>query len=325
MLTPEAAISAVEGAFGLALDGTLAPYPSYINRVYGLRTDDEQNLVAKFYRPGRWTEEALAEEHQFLRELAAADIPVVAPIADEEGETLAAISVESGDREESFFFALFPRRGGRNFDPETEDEWLRLGSVVGRIHAVGMSGRAPHRLVCRPDSLTAGFIKELLDAEIVHPEQTTEFKDITSAVLEMMAPAFRDLGMLRLHGDCHRGNILDRPGEGLLVIDFDDMMTGPAVQDLWLLLPGRANDSRRELGLLVEGYEQFVSFDRETLRLIEPLRFMRLIYFLAWRARQRDDHWFKRDFPEWGSKAFWIKELEDLREQALYVRDALES
>jgi Ser/Thr protein kinase RdoA (MazF antagonist) len=128
----------------------------------------------------------------------------------------------------------------------------------------------------------------------------------------------------RIHGDCHRGNIIDRTGLGLALIDFDDMMQGPPVQDLWLILPGKASDSRREISTLLGAYEQFAGFDMSSLRLIEPLRFMRMIYFLAWRARQRNDYWFRESFPQWGTEAFWIKETEDLREQADEVRDALD-
>ncbi|WP_455381138.1 serine/threonine protein kinase [Salinispira pacifica] len=323
LLTPDAVLAAVEGAFGIELDGAIVPYPSYINRVFGLRTPEGGRVVAKFYRPGRWSPEAIEEEHRFITELAAAEIPVVAPIADSDGETIAELSVGNGREETEYQFALFPLRGGRNFDPESDEDWLRLGSVVGRIHAVGRLESAPHRLTCLPGSITASSVAELLEQEVVHPEVGAEFEQITAQVLDLIRPAFEGLPLQRLHGDCHRGNILDRPGEGLLVIDFDDMMNGPPVQDIWLLLPGRADESRRELALLVEGYEQFSDFDRSSLRLIEPLRFMRMLYFLAWRSRQRNDNWFRREFPDWGGKAFWIREIEDLREQALHVAHAL--
>ena len=146
--------------------------------------------------------------------------------------------------------------------------------------------------------------------------------------MTFLQPRFEGLSFRSIHGDCHRGNILDRlgssskPGDGLLIIDFDDMMMGPAVQDLWLLLPDHAEQCRKELGLLVEGYEAFLSFDRRELELVEGLRFMRMVYFLAWRSKQRNDKWFKESFPDWGSKAFWTAELEDLRDQAELVLEA---
>lgn len=329
-LAPETVLAAVERAFDLALDGTLDPYPSYINRVYGLRDHDRGAYVVKFYRPGRWSYEAVLDEHRFLLDCARSDLPVVAPLPDSGGQTLAELTVREGSSESEgegqaqFFFSLFPRRGGRNFDAESEEDWLRLGSVAARIHAVGRSGEAPHRAVCLPETLTAAFVGELLEGELVHPDSRGELEALCAEALETITPLFAGAPLQRVHGDCHRGNILDRPGEGLLVIDFDDMMNAPPVQDLWLLLPGQASACRRELALLVEGYERFLHLDLATLRLIEPLRLMRMVYFLAWRSRQRHDHWFARAYPDWGGKAFWIKEIEDLREQLGVIRQSLD-
>ena len=192
---------------------------------------------------------------------------------------------------------------------------------MARLHAVGRRGEAPHRAVCRPEALTAGFVRELLEGGVVHPDFRDDFEALCAEALRLITPLFEGVPLQRIHGDCHRGNILDRPGQGLLLIDFDDMMSAPPVQDLWLLLPGHAADCGREIGLLLEGYERFLGFDPATLRLIEPLRLMRMIYFLAWRSRQRHDFWFARSFPDWGGKAFWMKELEDLREQLSVILD----
>jgi Ser/Thr protein kinase RdoA (MazF antagonist) len=200
-----------------------------------------------------------------------------------------------------------------------------LGSVVGRLHTVGRKRSAPARARLEPAGLTASYVAELLAAGHVHPKFREEFLSISSSTIETISPLFQGTETFRIHGDCHRGNILDRPDSGLLLIDFDDMVRGPAVQDLWLLLPGYAADCGRELELLIEGYERFGSFDRGSLALIEPLRFMRLLYFLAWRARQRQDRWFRTSFPDWGGEAFWIKEVEDLRVQTEVVGAWLES
>jgi Ser/Thr protein kinase RdoA (MazF antagonist) len=329
-LDPNTVIHAVEQAYGLTLDGTLQPYPSYINRVYGLRDEEGASFVVKFYRPGRWSREAVLDEHRFLLDCAEAEIPVVAPLDRPGGGTLAEAVVEEEEEEEEedeehhVHLALFPRRGGRSFDAEREEDWLRLGSMIARCHSVGRLREAPHRAVCRPEDLTAGFIRELLNEGVVHPDCREEFEMVYRETLEMITPLFSGVPLQRVHGDCHRGNILDRPGEGLLLIDFDDMMNAPPVQDIWLLLPGRAADCPRELALLLEGYETFLDFDRVTLRLIEPLRFMRMVYFLAWRARQRHDLWFAREFPDWGGKAFWTKETEDLRDQLRVIRQSPE-
>ncbi|MFP4566823.1 MAG: serine/threonine protein kinase [Spirochaetaceae bacterium] len=328
MLTPDAAIQAVESIWDMRLDGTLSSYPSYVNRVYGVRTDEGEEYVAKFYRPGRWSRDAILDEHAFLRDCADAEIPVVAPIPDAEGDTLGALEVtaetETGATQVTEFpVALFPKRGGRSFDAETDDQWYRLGSIVARCHVAGRRREAGHRPVCRPESWTAPFVEELTDERLIHPDLAGEFRETAEEILSLASPCFDGLPVHRIHGDCHRGNLLDRPDEGLLMIDFDDMMVGPAVQDIWLLLPGHAADCGRELTMLLDGYETFLEFPRDSLKLIEPLRFMRMIHFLAWQARQRGDNWFRKEFPDWGTKQFWIRELEDLKMQAGVVRDEL--
>ncbi len=323
LLSPDRALGAVEEAHGFELDGTMESYPSYVNRVYGMRAQTGERWVAKFYRPGRWTADAILDEHRFLTECAAAEIPVVAPISGRDGSTLHRLDAEDGEARESFLFAVFPRSGGRSFEPEGTDALVRLGSLLGRCHAVGARAAAPHRVRCAPVPLTASYVEELLSDGLVHPDCVEEFSSTCRETLAAIDPLFRSAPMQRIHGDCHRGNIIDRPGQGLALIDFDDMMSGPPVQDLWLVLPDHAERSTRELTSLLEGYEQFHAFDRATLRLVEPLRFMRMIYFLAWRARQRDDYWFRGSFPDWGTEAFWIKETEDLKDQATAVRGGL--
>ena len=331
LLSPGIALQAVEESHGLRLDGTLDAYPSYVNRVYGIRTEDGERFVVKFYRPGRWSREAVGDEHRFLLDCAEAEIPVIAPLAGRGGETLHAVTATAnaaedrdGKDSQTFLFALFPRTGGRNFEPENDKDLERLGALLGRCHAVAARREAPNRVVCAPAPLTTSFVEELLGDGLVHPDSREEFANVCGETLRRISPLFDAVPRRRLHGDCHRGNIIDRPGSGLVLIDFDDMMSGPPVQDLWLVLPGYAAESRRELEFLLEGYQEFAPFDRETLRLIEPLRFMRMIYFLAWRARQRDDYWFRESFPDWGGKTFWIKELEDLGQQSKVVHHALE-
>jgi Ser/Thr protein kinase RdoA (MazF antagonist) len=320
LLSPDAISAAVEGSLGLGSDGTLSVYPSYVNRVYGLRLDDDREIVAKFYRPGRWSRQAILDEHAFIADAEQAELPVAVPLSLEGGGSLGELILEDEEGEHPFLFALYPKMGGRNFDAETDDDWLRLGALLGRLHTVGGMREAPHRAVCGPKSLTLPLLEELLAQGLVHEEVAPEFEKLCVETLRALESGFEGLTYRRIHGDCHRGNILDRlsgsQGEGLYVIDFDDMMSGPAVQDFWLLLPDHAEKCRRELGLLVEGYESFLPFDRRELSLVEALRFMRMVYFLAWRARQRNDSWFRASFPDWGTKAFWKGELDDLRDQA---------
>jgi Ser/Thr protein kinase RdoA (MazF antagonist) len=325
LLSPDLVLRAVEESHGLSLDGTLDSYSSYVNRVYGIRDEGGHRFVAKFYRPGRWSAEAIREEHRYLRDCEREEIPVIAPLPGKDGETLRGVTAGEGDQQQSFLFALFPRTGGRTFEPETEKDYFRLGSLLGRCHGVGAKGQAPNRVRCDPHATTAAYIQELLSRGLVHPKWRDDFAAVCRETLALVSPLFADVIAQRIHGDCHRGNIIDRPGEGLVLIDFDDMMMGPPVQDLWLILPGSLKDVGRELHVVLEGYSQFARFDPRTLGLVEPLRFMRMIYFLAWRARQRNDFWFRESFPDWGNEAFWITEIEDLRTQQAVIREALEA
>lgn len=318
-LTPYTALEAVESSFAIVLDGTLQPYPSYVNRVYGVRSESSRDYVAKFYRPGRWSVEAIAEEHEFVLECAEAELPVVPPMADPDGYTLQILAVEGDEHE--IPFAVSQKRGGRGFDAEADDDWFRLGALAGRVHTVGARGSATHRLTCTPQESTRIFVEEIRSADIVHPDLVDDFFAVVDQGLELITPLFEGVRLQRIHGDFHRGNVLERGREGLLLIDFDDMMIGPPVQDLWLLLPDHAWASRRELALILEGYTQFAPFDESTLRLIEPLRFMRMIYYLAWSAMQRNDLRFRQNHPTWGGRAYWLREVEDLRTQLNVVAE----
>ncbi len=324
LLTPEAIIGAIEQAYGVRLDGTVTPYPSHINRVYGVRTDEGTPLIAKFYRPGRWSGDAILDEHEFIADCAEMEIPVAVPIADLENDTLCEVMVSETGREETYNYALFPLMGGRNFDAESDEDYYRLGAVVARCHVAGKKRTAHHRVFILPSVSTRSYLDELLDSGLVHPDCREEFETICSELIETITPLFEDATIHRLHGDCHRGNILERGDEGLLLYDFDDMANGPPVQDLWLLLPDYAKNSRRELVNILEGYNQFCNLDPADLRLIEPLRFMRMVYFLVWRARQSGDYWFRIHFPDWGSESFWIKEIEDMKVQRDIIHESLE-
>jgi len=314
-LSPQAVVQAVEAFSGLRFDGSLVPYNSYINRVYGLRDEDGRGWVAKFYRPGRWDESALEEEHTFLADCAAADLPVARPRADDEGQTLGELWLSADGVETPFYFALFEKKGGRSFDAEGTDDWLRLGRLLGRLHAVARQGRFDHRPVFIPELTLEPQIEALLDEGSVHPDLEDEFESLLVPAARSLRGLFPSPELQRIHGDVHRGNILDRPGEGLLLMDFDDCAWGPPVQDLWLLLPGRREDCRREIGLLTEGYGEFSPPEALSWDAVEALRLMRMVHFLSWCARQRDDRGFEATFPGWGTKGFWIRELEGLKEQ----------
>jgi len=360
LLTPDRIISAAESFTGKSFDGTITPYNSYVNRVFGLTGEDGTDFIIKFYRPGRWTKEAVAEEHQFLKDCKEAEVPVVAPLSSAgfpektTGTFMCSRNLISETPSTAFYYAVFPRLRARTFDIYTDEDWIRTGRAIGRMHLAGQKRSAPHRLQCTPQQTTIPYITMLLEQNLVTPVLQHEFTGICSSALDYVLEAYASVfgeadenGMYhtaafrRIHGDCHRGNILEQfvsqspasadteDTSSITLIDFDDMMTGPAVQDLWLLLPGYRKDSERELELLLKGYEEFICPDgnggssstgtvpgiRRQLRLIEPLRFMRNIYFIAWTAVQRNDEGFSKRYPEWGSKAFWETEIEDLKTQ----------
>jgi Ser/Thr protein kinase RdoA (MazF antagonist) len=314
-LSPERVVQAAETALGRRFTALAANLPSYINRVYEIQARDGERLIAKFYRPGRWTRAAIAQEHAFIRDCAAEDVPVVAPLPLADGTTLADA--------DGIPLALFPKRSGRQFEITDDEDWRRIGGIIARIHLAGAADDASERIHLHPEESTAADVEELLTDNVIPADQIHAFRDVCTDILDMVEGRFDDIEEIRVHGDLHLGNLLHRPGEGLMVIDFDDMMVGPPVQDLWLLLPAHAPQSRREIGLLLEGYGQFREFDDFTLPLIEPLRAMRLIYFLAWCARQRHDRGFHRHFPDWGDSAYWTAEIRDLERQAAMIEDIL--
>ncbi len=306
-LTPDCILEAVESVMGLQLTGLTAPLPSYINRVYELQSIHDERLIAKFYRPGRWQRSALQDEHDFVLDCAHEEIPVVAPLILSDGGTIG--------EHNGILFSVFPKKSGREMDLRSDEGWRRLGSLVGRIHLAGNRDEAHNRLRMHPESTTIPEINQLLGGGFMSSHQSGRFKEITSRIVEIALREFEGVDLQRIHGDCHRANILERPGEGLMVIDFDDMVMGPPVQDIWLLLPDHANQTRHEINLILEGYEQFSEFDDRTLRLVEILRAMRIIYFLSWCSTQVDDFKFQSNFPDWGSELFWQREISDIEHQ----------
>lgn len=308
-LTPDVIFTAAEKAFSCRFSGVLMPLPSYINRVYEMESAERERFIFKFYRPGRWSRAALLEEHVFTLEAREAEIPVIAPLRQSNGSTL-------GVAEDGTFFAAFPKRWGRGLEPESDAPvWRRLGALLGRLHTVGAMRSAKHRISLDPRGNTLSEAAHLLSSGVASDRVLPALSSVLRRLLRELQERYRSSGTVRLHGDCHRGNILERPGEGLMLIDFDDMLSGPPVQDLWLLLPGPAEECSFELGELLAGYESIRSFDRSSLDQIELLRAMRMIYFLDWCAKQRNDCNFAERYPDWGSDLFWRAEIRALEAQ----------
>lgn len=313
-LTPDFVLSAVE-ASGLVCDGRLLTLNSYENRVYQVGIEDAQPLIAKFYRPGRWSDEAILEEHAFLAELADAEIPAV-PALEVGGSTL--------HHYEGFRVALFPRRGGRA--PELDDPAVLgwLGRFLGRIHAIGANKPFAHR----PDLTIRSFGEEPRDELLASPFLPSELREtwrsVVDQALDGVRRCFERAGaqpMIRLHGDVHGGNVLWTDA-GPHFVDFDDARNGPAVQDLWMLLSGDAPAMARQLDHVLEGYEQFADFDPASLHLVEALRTLRLIHYAGWIARRWDDPAFPAAFSWFDTPRYWQDMILSLREQVALMDES---
>ncbi len=312
-LTPDIVLDAVEGALNIPFTNLCRPMNSYINRVYELEDRQGNGHIAKFYRPGRWSRDALQDEHDFVLELAEAEIPVVAPFILTNQQTLAEIN--------GIYFAVFPKKGGRNFDEFNDQQWAELGRLLGRTHMIGAKHGVRDRITLTPDKSTRQNLDYIIKGDFVLPELLASFTTVAGDLIDEITPLFAQIEMIRIHGDCHFTNIMHRPDEGMYLIDLDDMAMGPPVHDFWMLLPGFLADSQAEVEMFLEGYEVFRNFDRRTLRLIEPLRAMRFIHYMAWCAHQVADDgssWVAADF---GSNAYWQQEIRDLTEQLERIRN----
>jgi Ser/Thr protein kinase RdoA (MazF antagonist) len=308
-LKPEVILDAVEST-GLRADGRLLALNSYENRVYQIGIEDALPVVAKFYRPGRWSEAAIREEHGFALELAAEEVPVVAPLRDAAGETL--------HRHQDFLFALYPRQGGRSPDLEQRENLVRIGRFIARIHAVGRAGSFQARERLEPAELGEMAREDVLVSERLPFELESVYEDLSADVLDRIVSRMQEAGpvsMIRLHGDTHPGNILWTES-GPHFVDLDDACTGPAVQDLWMFLSGDAEEMSAQMLALLEGYETFVRFDHREVALITPLRTLRILRHAAWLARRADDPAFVQAFPVFYTTRYWQDHILTLREQA---------
>jgi Ser/Thr protein kinase RdoA (MazF antagonist) len=313
-LSPEAIVAAIEAA-GFAADGRVLALGSYENRVFQVGIEDAEPLVAKFYRPGRWSDAAILEEHGFALELAAAEIPVIAPLVSAAGETLL--------RHEGFRYALYPRRGGQWPELATEDDRQWIGRFLGRLHAVGATRPFMHRARLSVAAMGRESVAYLLAGDRIPDYVRHRYQRVADELLELVEAGFAAAGALRtlrIHGDCHRNNVLWTQA-GPHFVDLDDCMTGPAIQDLWMLLAGDAREMHAQLGDILEGYARFADFDPREAALIEPLRALRMVHYAAWLARRWHDPAFPRAFPWFGEARYWERHVAELEEQgALLAR-----
>jgi len=306
-LTPGFIMDAIESQ-GFHCDCRTSPLNSYENRVYQVGIEEGEPLIAKFYRPGRWSDAQIIEEHRFCSELVEHELPVVAPWMNEAGETLF--------HHEGFRFALYPRQGGRAPEFDNLDNLPILGRMLGRIHRIG----AVRPFERRPtlDSRSFGHASvELIRERFIPEEYRESYAAVTGQLLQeidTITAAAGPLRYIRAHGDCHAGNILWRDGAPHFV-DFDDARMAPAVQDLWMMLSGERERQTAQLAALIEGYCEFNEFNPAELRLIEPLRALRMLHYSAWLARRWEDPIFPVTFPWFNTVRYWGEHILELREQ----------
>jgi Ser/Thr protein kinase RdoA (MazF antagonist) len=300
-LTPERVLDAVE-AGGLRCTGRCLPLRAFENRVYEVELQDERRLVVKFYRPGRWSRETILDEHRFLEDLVAAELPVVAPADLGTGQTL--------NETNGIYYAAFPKVRGRTLDELDAEKRRRMGRTIGRMHAIGAARPAPHRRRLDVQFYIHEPLDVLLKARFIPENLAPRYRDVALRIADAVAKPLAAARVQRIHGDLHWGNILWTPDP--LLVDFDDCMMGPPVQDLWLLASGDTEEARKSREDLIEGYELFREFDRSTLALAEPLRAMRIIHMSGWIAKRWADPSFPPAFPNFKDVRYWMEEYEAL-------------
>jgi Ser/Thr protein kinase RdoA (MazF antagonist) len=311
-LQPDDILDSVE-VLGLRCDGRLQPLNSYENRVYQVGVEDGPPVVAKFYRPGRWSDAAIQEEHDFADELAARDVPIVAPLRHE-GHSL--------HRHGDFRFAVYPRVAGRPPELDDMDLLRQVGRLVGRLHLCGELARFAHRPRISPDRLGETSRRYLLEHDFIPGHVAEAYETLSRDVLAQAGVAWGGATYreLRLHGDFHPGNVLVHEGQ-VRIVDLDDCSSGPAIQDLWMFLSGGRAEQEAQLAELLAGYQEFRDFDPAELWLVETLRALRIMHYAAWIARRWRDPAFRIAFPWFGRPRYWEEHVLSLREQLALMQE----
>lgn len=305
-LSPEAVLDAVE-AVGYKCTGAQFALNSYENRVYDIQVEDEENIVVKFYRPSRWTKEQIQEEHAFAFQLEEAEVPVIAPL-DLDGESIF-------ESKEGYLYAIYPKRAGRSIEVTKDEDLRHMGRLVARIHSIGNWEHFKHRPRLNVDYYGWQNLIHLRQSGHIPADMIASYDATVTQLLTKIDELWKriDFPSIRLHGDCHLGNIL-RDGD-IFFVDLDDSMQGPAVQDLWLFATGEKQERMRQFGLLIEGYQQIRDFNFEELQLVESLRALRMIHYTAWISRRWEDPTFPKNFPHFQTQEYWQQHLQSLREQ----------
>ncbi|MCL4121545.1 UNVERIFIED_CONTAM: hypothetical protein GTU68_001352 [Idotea baltica] len=313
-LSPDDVLNTVD-SFGYLSDGRLLALNSYENRVYRVGLQDGSSVIVKFYRPNRWSNEAILEEHQFTIELQELEIPVIAPLT---------INDETLLTTDNYRLALFPNRGGRAPDLEDFDQLEQMGRFMGRIHQVGKNQTFTHRPELNIDTFGKTARSFILEHNFIPRELVAAYESLTTQLLDEAAMCYEragDINLIRCHGDCHPSNVL-WTDNGPHIVDFDDARMAPAAQDIWMFLAGSRADQTAFLDAVLTGYTEFCEFDPRELHLIEALRTLRLIHYYGWLAKRWDDPAFKIAFPWFNTQRCWEDHILSLREQAALLHEA---
>ena len=314
-LSPDVILNAISDC-GYVVDGTFIALNSYENRVYQVGIEDDTPVVVKFYRPGRWSNEAILEEHSFSLMLAGNEIPLVPPVKDEEDQTL--------HEYQGYRFSIFLRKGGRWPELDKRENLSWIGRFIGRIHAVGAVMPFQHRITLGIDNYGVQAYQFLLEKGFLPLELETQYRDTAEEVLQYVEQAYvraEGFKQIRLHGDCHPGNIL-WTDQGPHFVDLDDCCTGPAIQDIWMLLSGSHDEMCGQLSAVLQGYCEFMPFDARELHLLEALRTLRMIHYSAWLARRWDDPAFLKNFTWFNTRPYWEEQIHVLQQQSVLINEA---
>jgi Ser/Thr protein kinase RdoA (MazF antagonist) len=304
-------------SLGLKTTGRVMQLNSMENRVYEVEIESdspnpsEHFKIIKFYRPGRWTIDQIQEEHDFLQDLEEFEVPVIGPDLIENKSLFV-------DSKLNLNFALFRKQGGRAPDEFTDEDLEQIGRLLARVHNIGATKKANFRLHINAENFVKNNCDFLIQSKIIPSHLETIFKNLLETIYEQSKDCLKDKTILRIHGDCHLGNVIRRESVFHL-IDFDDFIMGPAVQDIWLLLPGRDEYTIRQRQILIEAYESIRDFNHDELKIIEHLRTFRMINFAAWIAKRYDDPAFKNAFPYFESPTFWEEKINDFRDQLSFL------
>lgn len=311
-LDPNLILSAIE-SLDYRCSGNLSALNSFENRVYQIGIEDDAPLIAKFYRPHRWSDAAILEEHQFTLELLERDLPVVAPLVASNGNTLHYF--------QDYRFALFPRQGGKPLELDNLEHLEWMGRLLGRLHAVGEQRPFQTRLYLNVQTYGHEPYQYLLQHDFIPQDVKHNYCLAVTRLLEKVAFIFEQVGeikQLRLHGDCHAGNVLWNHN-GPIVVDFDDCLMGPAIQDLWMLLSGTSQEVAIQKNRIMDGYEEFNDFNYREFKLIEPLRALRMIHYAGWLAKRWEDPAFPINFPWFNTPRYWQDQLFHFNEQIVLL------